>query len=74
MLTATGSPTRRTSDDAALAAAQYLCADNRNLASGDDWLKAVLSYNNSLDYAKAVYGFAQGFAQGYARNAQALTP
>jgi membrane-bound lytic murein transglycosylase B len=57
-------------DDAALAAAQYLCADNRNLASGDDWLKAVLSYNNSLDYAKAVYGFAQG----YARNAQALTP
>ena len=57
-------------DDAALAAGQYLCADNRNLASGDDWLRAVLSYNNSLDYAKAVYGFAQG----YARSAQALTP
>ena len=56
-------------DDAALAAGQYLCADNRNLASGDDWLRAVLSYNNSLDYAKAVYGFAQG----YARNAQAAT-
>ncbi len=56
-------------DNAALAAGKYLCADNRNLASGDQWLRAVLSYNNSLDYAKAVYSFAQG----YARNAQGLT-
>ncbi|HEX6404972.1 MAG TPA: murein transglycosylase [Pseudonocardiaceae bacterium] len=56
-------------DNAALAAAKYLCADNRNLASGDDWLRAILSYNNSLDYAKAVYGFAQT----YARNAQSVT-
>ncbi|MGH3602906.1 MAG: murein transglycosylase, partial [Pseudonocardiaceae bacterium] len=56
-------------DNAALAAGKYLCADNRNLASGDQWLRAILSYNNSLDYAKAVYGFAQG----YARNAQGLT-
>jgi membrane-bound lytic murein transglycosylase B len=56
-------------DDAALAAAQYLCADNRNLASGDGWLRAVLSYNSSLDYAQKVYGFAQS----YARNAQNLT-
>ncbi|MGH3784407.1 MAG: murein transglycosylase [Pseudonocardiaceae bacterium] len=56
-------------DNAALAAGQDLCADNRNLASGDEWLRAVLSYNNSLDYAKAVYGFAQG----YASNAQGLT-
>ncbi|MGH3570498.1 MAG: murein transglycosylase [Pseudonocardiaceae bacterium] len=56
-------------DNAALAAGKYLCADNRNLASGDQWLRAILSYNNSLDYAKAVYGFAQG----YARNAQGPT-
>ena len=56
-------------DNAALAAAKYLCADNRNLASGEDWLRAILSYNNSLDYAKAVYGFAQV----YARNAQGMT-
>ncbi|MGH3854797.1 MAG: lytic transglycosylase domain-containing protein [Pseudonocardiaceae bacterium] len=55
-------------DDAALAAAQYLCADNRNLASGDGWLRAILTYNSSLDYAREVYGFAQS----YARNAQAL--
>ena len=26
-------------DNAALAAAKYLCADNRNLASGEDWLR-----------------------------------
>ncbi|MGQ0717172.1 MAG: lytic transglycosylase domain-containing protein [Pseudonocardiales bacterium] len=53
-------------DDSALAAAQYLCADNRNLGSGDDWLRAILSYNNSVEYAQLVYGFSQG----YARNAK----
>jgi membrane-bound lytic murein transglycosylase B len=56
-------------DNAALAAAKYLCADNRNLTSGDDWLRAILSYNNSLDYARLVYSFAQL----YARNAQTVT-
>jgi membrane-bound lytic murein transglycosylase B len=56
-------------DNAALAAAQYLCADNHNLATGDDWLRAILSYNSSLDYARLVYGFAQS----YARSAQGLT-
>ncbi len=54
-------------DDAALAAAGYLCADNRNLAAGDGWLRAILSYNSSLDYAQSVYGFAQGYARS-ARN------
>ena len=56
-------------DDASLAAAQYLCADNRNLSSGDGWLRAILSYNDSLDYAQEVYGFAQG----YARSAKGVT-
>jgi membrane-bound lytic murein transglycosylase B len=56
-------------DDASLAAAQYLCADNRNLSSGDGWLRAILSYNDSLDYAQEVYGFSQG----YARNAKGVT-
>ncbi|MGH3673466.1 MAG: lytic transglycosylase domain-containing protein [Pseudonocardiaceae bacterium] len=55
-------------DNAALAAAQYLCADNRNLGSGDGWLRAILSYNSSLDYVRQVYGFAQG----YARSAQSM--
>jgi membrane-bound lytic murein transglycosylase B len=56
-------------DDAALAAARYLCASNRNLAWGQDWLRAILSYNNSLDYARNVYGYAQA----YARSAQAIS-
>jgi membrane-bound lytic murein transglycosylase B len=56
-------------DDAALAAAQYLCADNRNMSTGDGWLRAILSYNDSIEYAQEVYGFAQG----YARNAKGVT-
>ncbi len=56
-------------DNAALAAARYLCADNRNLASGEDWLRAILSYNNSLDYARTVYYYAQA----YSRRAQAIS-
>jgi membrane-bound lytic murein transglycosylase B len=56
-------------DDAALAAAQYLCADNRNLSTGDGWLRAILSYNDSLQYAQEVYGFAQT----YARSAKGVT-
>jgi membrane-bound lytic murein transglycosylase B len=56
-------------DDASLAAAKYLCADNRNLSSGDGWLRAILSYNNSVEYAQEVYGFAQG----YARDAKGVT-
>lgn len=51
-------------DDASVAAAQYLCADKRNLGAGDGWLRAILSYNNSVDYAQEVYGFAQGYARG----------
>lgn len=50
-------------DNAALAAAKYLCAENRNLASGDDWLRAILSYNSSIDYARQVYTFAQSYAR-----------
>jgi membrane-bound lytic murein transglycosylase B len=55
-------------DNAALAAAQYLCADDRNLSSGDGWLRAILSYNSSLNYVQLVYGFAQS----YARSARSL--
>jgi membrane-bound lytic murein transglycosylase B len=56
-------------DDASLAAAQYLCADDRDLSSGDGWLRAILAYNESLGYAQEVYGFAQS----YARSARAVT-
>ncbi|MCA1670751.1 MAG: lytic murein transglycosylase, partial [Actinobacteria bacterium] len=49
-------------DDGALAAARYLCAGGRSLNSGDAWLRAVLSYNKSVEYAQQVYGFAQTYA------------
>jgi membrane-bound lytic murein transglycosylase B len=55
-------------DDAALAAANYLCAGGGNLNSGNNWVRAVLSYNNSVQYAELVYGFAQN----YARRAQGV--
>jgi membrane-bound lytic murein transglycosylase B len=53
-------------DDAAIAAARYLCANDRNVGSGDGWLQAILSYNNSVEYAQNVYSAAQV----YARSAQ----
>jgi membrane-bound lytic murein transglycosylase B len=41
-------------DDAALAAARYLCADDRDLRRGDDWRTAVLAYNRSNAYVDRV--------------------
>jgi len=50
-------------DDAAIAAARYLCADHRDLAKGDDWLRAIMSYNNSVQYVQDVYAAAQLYAR-----------
>ncbi|MFN2495655.1 MAG: lytic murein transglycosylase [Pseudonocardiaceae bacterium] len=55
-------------DDAAVAAARYLCAGGRNLATGEGWLSAILSYNDSIGYAQQVYTAAQA----YARSAQGI--
>ncbi len=52
--------------DAALAAGRYLCADGRNLASGEGWRSAVLSYNNSDDYGRRVYAAAEAYANSTA--------
>lgn len=49
-------------DDAAIAAARYLCAGGRNLATGQGWLDAVLSYNASVEYVQNVYTWAQNYA------------
>lgn len=49
-------------DDAAYAAAGYLCADGRDLSTGEGWAEAVLSYNNSQAYADDVYATAMGYA------------
>jgi membrane-bound lytic murein transglycosylase B len=50
-------------DDAALAAARYLCAHDRDLARPPDWWAAVFSYNNSVPYGQKVFGLADGYAR-----------
>jgi membrane-bound lytic murein transglycosylase B len=48
-------------DDAALAAAGYLCADGRDTASGEGWWDGVLTYNGSIDYARLVWAAADRY-------------
>ena len=48
--------------DVALAAGRYLCAGGRDLATGEGWRNAVLSYNYSDDYGRRVYAAAQAYA------------
>jgi membrane-bound lytic murein transglycosylase B len=50
-------------DDAALAAGRYLCHDGRDLADGEDWWAAVLSYNHDTAYARQVLDRANDYAQ-----------
>jgi hypothetical protein len=49
-------------DDAAHAAAAYLCADGRDTASGAGWWGGVLTYNRSVDYARLVWAAANRYA------------
>lgn len=50
-------------NDAALAAANYLCRDGRDLSVAADWWQAVLSYNNVTTYANSVYSAANEYGQ-----------
>ena len=52
--------------DAALAAARYLCADDRDLRRGDDWRTAVLAYSRSQAYVDRVRREAVGAATAVA--------
>ncbi len=49
-------------DDAAYAAARYLCAGGRDLTSAAGWTAAVLSYNNSRSYLDSVHTAASAYA------------
>jgi len=49
-------------DDAARAAAGYLCAGGRDTASGEGWWDGVLTYNRSVRYAQRVYAAASRYA------------
>lgn len=50
-------------DDAALAAARYLCAGGRDMSSADGWWAGILSYNRSVEYAQKVFGLADSYAK-----------
>lgn len=50
-------------DAAALAAAKYLCAGGRDMASAQGWWSGVMSYNNSADYGRKVYSLADSYAK-----------
>ncbi|WP_232678441.1 lytic murein transglycosylase [Nocardioides sp. R-C-SC26] len=54
-------------DDAAYAAAEYLCADGRDLASAAGWSGGVLSYNNARSYLESVHDAATTYAERTAR-------
>nr|WP_312874098.1 lytic murein transglycosylase [Amycolatopsis jiangsuensis] len=54
-------------DDAALAAARYLCAGGRDMAGPSGWWSGILSYNNSTEYAQKVFGLADGYAKSAQR-------
>jgi membrane-bound lytic murein transglycosylase B len=49
-------------DDAAAAAAAYLCAGGRDTATGAGWWDGVLTYNRSISYAQLVWGAANRYA------------
>jgi hypothetical protein len=48
-------------NDAALAAARYLCASGQDLSTGSGWSAAIFSYNHSQDYVDQVYAAASTY-------------
>jgi hypothetical protein len=48
-------------DDAALSAARYLCANNRNLSVAGDWWAAIMSYNAVQAYVRDVFNAANDY-------------
>ena len=50
-------------DDAALAAALYLCKGGRDMSKADAWWDAILSYNAVRPYAQRVFDAANEYGQ-----------
>jgi hypothetical protein len=48
-------------DDAAAAAARYLCADGHDLGAAEGWSAAVFSYNHEQSYVDAVHAAASAY-------------
>lgn len=51
-------------DDAALSAAGYLCWRGKDLATPKGWMTALMAYNDSEIYARAVRDWAAAYAAG----------
>ncbi|MCD4523519.1 lytic murein transglycosylase [Nocardioides sp. cx-173] len=49
-------------DDAAYAAARYLCHDDADLTTGTGWASGVFSYNHAQAYVDSVYAAATSYA------------
>lgn len=63
----TGRPDPENVNDAALAAARYLCVGGRDMGTPAGWWSGLLSYNDSGDYGRKVFGVADRYArQAYA--------
>ncbi|WP_378741241.1 lytic transglycosylase domain-containing protein [Nocardia brasiliensis] len=48
-------------DDAALAAARYLCASGGDLATARGWRKAIFAYNHSDSYVRQIHATATSY-------------
>jgi membrane-bound lytic murein transglycosylase B len=59
----TGRPDPENINDAALAAAQYLCVGGRDLGTPAGWWSGLLSYNDSDQYGQKVFGLADTYAR-----------
>nr|WP_052477806.1 lytic transglycosylase domain-containing protein [Kibdelosporangium sp. MJ126-NF4]CEL14117.1 putative secreted protein [Kibdelosporangium sp. MJ126-NF4]CTQ88484.1 putative secreted protein [Kibdelosporangium sp. MJ126-NF4] len=60
--------------DAAVAAARYLCADNRDLSTQAGLDQAILSYNRSESYRVLVLAWMSAYANGTAVVPDSVTP
>ena len=52
-------------DDAALSAAGYLCWRGKDLSTPQGWMAALMAYNESQMYARAVRDWAAAYAAGH---------
>jgi membrane-bound lytic murein transglycosylase B len=58
-----GNPDPENVDDAALAAARYLCSGGRDMGTPAGWWSGLLSYNDSTQYGQKVFGLADTYAR-----------
>jgi membrane-bound lytic murein transglycosylase B len=58
-----GAPDPENIDDAALAAAHYLCVGGRDMGTASGWWSGLTSYNDSAVYGQKVFGLADSYAR-----------